>query len=242
MSFGGGHPYPRKHGGGPSRVQVLLDAIEQDRGDAYTTDWNSIVYVENMALARAIAGAWGTNERVSHLWNPDRCAPEILARWETIIATPKYAGDTLKARRERVKARMTMVALGLRGVLLGLLSDALGSVFVDIEYNAAGTVYTSADYMPWLGTIPGQYNPAIPWASGRAAIVLRLQSPTGMTNAAFYQAANRAMSLIDPYLPVWLDAYWYRAGASSTTALNGISAAGFALDEDNALDNELLDA
>lgn len=237
MSFGGGHPYPRKHGGGPSRVQVLLDAIEQDRGDAYTTDWNSIVYVENMALARAIAGAWGTNERVSHLWNPDRCAPEILARWETILATPKYAGDTLKTRRERVKARMTMVALGLRGVLLGLLRDALGAAFVDIEYIdiAAAQVFSPDPGYPF-----GTQNPSVSWASSVARLNIRLQKPAGVTEGEFYRLAGVAIAAVDPFVPAWVEVDWYRAGPTYAAAY-GLSAPGFYLDDPSNLDNEIFD-
>lgn len=204
MSFGGGHPYPRKMGGGPSRVQQLLAAISADRGDLYTTDTNSIVYVENMALARAVSGAWGTNERLGNLWQPHRTSEDVLSRWETILVLRPPYGMTMTERRRRVEDRLTLVAEGIRGVVLDRMVT-LGPAFLSVDYiDIAFALITVPD-----GTYPfGVVDADKPWSSTVARVLVRLQKPAGYVEANFYDVASQAIDLIDPLMPAWLEIDW----------------------------------
>lgn len=236
MSFGGGSPYPRKLGGGRPRVRDLRDAIGQDRGDAYTTEPGTIVFAENSALARAINSGWGTNTRLGNLWNPLRCDPQTLSRWEAILAIPVSTKDSIIDRRNKVAKVLTFKAEGLRGNLLSELA-VLGQYVVDIEYLniANATVYSPDNTYPF-----GTQNPTVPWASTAASVIVRLQKPANTTEADFYKAVAKALAVLDPYLPVWVTFDWYRAGPVSS-ASGGLSGVGFYLDDEANFDNQLLD-
>lgn len=236
MSFGGGAPYPRKFGGGRPRVRDLRDAIGQDRGDAYTDDPGTKVYAENTALAHVISAGWGTNTRLGNLWNPLRCDPQTLSRWEEILALPASSKDTLIDRRNKVAKVLTFEAEGLRGNLLGELA-VLGQYFNALEYIDIGSaiVYSPDNTYPF-----GTQNSSTPWASTTASVIVRLQKPANTTEADFYRNVGRAQALLDPYLPCWVTFDWYRASASSSPS-GSLSGPGFYLDEDANLDNQIFD-
>lgn len=236
MPFGGGHPYPRRHGGEDSIVDDLTQAIATDRGDAYTNDESSTVFVMNHALARTVASGWGTNERLSKLWQPMRCSPDVVKRWERILALPVNVRATWYERRLAVQERLTFYAEAVRGRILGDLQE-LGAVFVDIEYvTLAGANILSPDASYPFGTqLDG-----VPWMSTLGRAVARLQKPVGWTEGQFYEATAMVMDLMESYMPAWLDFDWYRPGPVSAVS-NGFSAAGFYLDDDANLDNQIFD-
>ena len=237
MSFGGGHPYPRKMGGGESRPNILRAAIAQDRGDAYSTDPNSVVYLENLALARAISSGWGTNERLGNLWNPYACSPDVLGRWETILALAVSPSDSLGVRRARVAAKMVFFAQGYRGIILQALAP-LGAVLLAVEYVDIASAYVvSPD-----GTYPfGVQDVLTPWSSTVAKIVLRFNLPSGYTEGDFNQAVAQALAIVEPYLPAWVSVDWYRSGPTFSS-IGGLSGAGFYADDPLNTNYEILDA
>ena len=236
-AFGGMSPFPLRLGGGRPRTQVLVDALNADRGDAYDASTRTTtVYVEDMAIARAIGAAWGTNYRLGTLWDAHRMPLEILERWESILAMVVGPTDTEATRRAALAAKLAVVGRSsLSSVLYDALSAALGSVFVAVEYvSYAGAVMTVPDgSYPW-GTPDATY----PWSSTVARVLVRLQAPTGYTEGQFYAAAGKVPSILDPMLPVWVTFDWYRSGPISAPS-NGISGAGFYLDDPHNLGNEV---
>lgn len=239
-TFGGFSPYPRRFGGGRTRVQDCLDALNADRGTAFDAeDTESVVYAENMALARAISAAWGTNVRLGYLWDPMRCPLDVLARWERIMALYPRPEDNEVTRRRRVLAIFEAIGKAtVNGLVHSLLEPALGEALVAVEHisvdNAVITV--PDDSYPW-GSVSG----SSPWSSTVSHILIRLQKPAGWTEAQFYEAAGKVSQLLDPALPVWVTFDWYRAGETSVAVEGGASAAGFYLDDDANLDNQVLD-
>jgi uncharacterized protein YmfQ (DUF2313 family) len=236
-TFGGANPFPRRFGGGETRLQQILTSLQADRGDAYSTDWDSVVYAENMAIARAVSAGWGTNERLGHLWVPSRTSPDVIERWEKMLVISPKQGQTWTERRAVVEERLTQHPEALRGYVLERM-QTIGTAFVDVEYIPVGSARITVPD----GTYPfGTTSTTQPWSSTVARILIRLQLPTGGTEGDFYDKAAEAMLLIDPFLPAWVEVDWYRPGPVSSAVAGGPSAAGFYLDDEHNLDNEIFD-
>lgn len=239
MGYGGFHPYPRRFGGGRTRIQGVLDGLNADRGDTFeASDRTTTVYVINMAVARAIAAAWGTNQRLANLWVPACMAGDLLSRWEKLLAiVPKPTDDesTRRAVIEEVLARFAHPALS--GEITTALEEALGDAFVAIETIS----YANAFILVPDGTYPWGVVGAAPWSSTVAHILIKLQKPTGWTERDFYAAAAKVSPILDSMLPAWTTFDWYRAGPISVNVSGGPSAGGFFLDDDHNLDNEVFD-
>lgn len=239
-TYGGMNPFPRRFGGGPARVKIILDSLNADRGTSFdASNRLTTVYITNMAIARAISAAWGTNRRLGNLWVADRMPLDIIERWERIMALYPLPTDTEDDRRTRIEehfARFGQATLSDR--VEALLTEKLGDVFVAVEYISianANILVPDATY-PW-GAVGGS-----PWSSTVAHILVKLQKPTGMSEGAFYEEAGKVIQLLDPILPVWTTVDWYRAGPVSVSVSGGPSAGGFYLDDDHNLDNEVFDA
>lgn len=238
--FGGMTPFPRRFGGGKPRVQIILESLNADRGTAFdASNSNTTVYVNDMAIARAISAAWGTNQRLANMWLPTRMSTDVLERWETIFnlhPAPTDSEDTRRGRVENLLARFGQGAIHSR--LQAELSEALGSAFVAVEYiSYANAVITVPD-----GTYPwGSVAAGAPWSSTTAHILVRMQKPSGWTEKQFYDAAGQVPLILDPIMPVWTIADWYRPGPVSVSVSGGPSAGGIYLDDDHNLDNEVFD-
>lgn len=221
-------------------MQVILDSLNADRGTALdASNTHSIVYAENMAIARAISATWGTNERLGNSWIPARMSEDILERWEAILALAPAPTDTAAVRRQRVAALLARAAHTPNSAYLNtILSASLGSAFVGLEFISFDNalIHVPDGTYPW-----GSVSADMPWSSTVCHILIKLQKPSGWTERAFYDAAAMVGPLLEPILPVWVTFDWYRGGPISASIPGGPSAAGFYLDDTSNLDNELFD-
>jgi hypothetical protein len=241
-SYGGMSPYPRRLGGGRTRVQDTLEALSADRGTAFDASTReTTVYIEDMALARAIAAGWSTNQRLGSLWDARRMSEDILHRWEHNILNlhiHHVISITEVERRERVEALLANFGqASIHSTLYTQLSEELGDAFVAIEYID----YSSAYIQVPDGSYPWGVVGDSPWSSTVAHILVRLQKPDGWTEGEFYEAAGKVSLILEPALPVWTTYSWYRPGLIST-ASGGLTAVGFYLDDPHNLNNEILRA
>lgn len=242
---GGYSPYPRRFGGSGNDgnkplLQIIHESLNAQRGTAFDANNDeTIVWLENMAIARAITfDGWGTNERLANQWDPDRMT-DMLRRWEKILKIPVPADATESARRAEVKKRFESIGrLANHARLLDRLTTELGAVFVAVEYiSIANAVILVPDSTYPFGAVGG-----VPWYSTVAHILVRLTKPAGYTEGDFYEAAARVSTILDPIVPAWVSFDWYRAPEIGTpiNVTGGPSAAGFYLDERN-LDNSVFD-
>lgn len=175
MRLGGMSPFPAPLGGGTPRLKLVLDSLNADRGTAFdTATRTTVVYAQNMAISRAINAAWGTNERLSRLWVPQRCSMDIIKRWEQIMALAPAPDDDDETRRARVADLLSRFGQeSIFATLSNLLSTALGSVFVGVEHIAysAATIYVPDGTYPW-GSVDSSGNR--PWSSTVAHLLVRL--------------------------------------------------------------------
>lgn len=240
MPSGGYFPFPERYGGpGDRRLQRILEALNAARGSGYDTSSESNVWVENFAFARAISAAWGTNRRLAHQWDPQRMT-SLLSRWETILGLSPLSTDTEGDRRARIERHMLRFGeAGDQQYISDNLRRILGDVFVAVEYVAA----SSASITVPNGTYSfGTANTDYPWTSTVCRILIRTQKPSSYTEREFYDAVDGVHPFLDSVLPAWCTWQWYRPGSTSATAGGGsISAAGFYLDDEHNLDNEVFD-
>lgn len=242
MGYGGHFPYPRRFGGGRPRLKIIHDALNAARGTALdASNPDTIVWVENMAYARAICfDGYGFNDKIA-LQNDPRRMTDFLPRWEKILALTPAPGATDHERRLAVERKFKdfLKASSLHSQLVAKLQDTLpANVFGGIEYigflNAVIHV-PDASY-PWGTVVPG-----FPWYSTTARVLIRLEKPEGYTEQDFYAEAAKIGPAIDGLLPSWATFDWYRRPASGA-AINvedGPSAAGFYLDDEHNLDNSV---
>lgn len=241
-TFGGFAPYPRRFGGGRTRVQEVLEGVVADRGDALdATNSDTVVYVESLAIARVIAAAWSTNERLSRLWTPMRTSMDVITRWEKILALTPTVSDTNLARRTRVQEVLERFGQpSVHAQIVEALAEKLGDAFVAVEYIGIDNAVIAVPD----GTYPwGSVAAGTPWSSTVAHILVRLQKPAGRTENDFYQEASRVVDLLDPLIPSWATFDWYREPATGTPidVTDGPSAGGFYLDDEHNLDNNVFD-
>jgi hypothetical protein len=239
-TFGGMSPYPRRFGGGEPRVKTVLETLNADRGTAFdTSNREATVYVNDMAIARALSAAWGTNERLGNLWMPYRMSTDTLVRWEKILAINPSPESTEFERRTYLATLFSNFGqAAISGRITELLTEALGDAFVAVESisYANAVIYVPDGTYPWGSVIADT-----PWSSTVAHVLVRLQKPTGWSEFDFYEAAGRVIQLLEPILPVWTTVDWYRAGPVSVAVSGGPSAGGFYLDDEHNLDNECFD-
>jgi hypothetical protein len=246
-AFGGLTPYPRRCGGGEPRAKLILGSLNAAMGTAYATDdTDSVAYARNVATAREIAAAWGTNERVANLWDPRRTS--VLARWEKILGITADPAATVGARRDEVaRRRAAFGAVSNRSTLYDTLVEVLDDVFVALEYIPIGSaaIYTLGSTYPF-----GTQSDTAPWYSTVARILVLCADPLEATFGAgtqtsgyFYQRVAEMFSRVEPLLPTWVTIDWYRAPTlyAAVPISGGPSAAGFYLDDLHNLDESIFD-
>jgi uncharacterized protein YmfQ (DUF2313 family) len=241
MAFGGYHPYPRRFGGGKPTLQTFHESLNAQRGTALdAANSSTTVWLEDLALMRAVVfDGWQTNQRLAHQWDPRRMT-DMLERWEQLLKLRPPANTSDKDRRDVILDRFERFAgVANHAKLIKYLEAAVGEVFVGVEYiSAANAKVTVPDgTYPWGSVVAGA-----PWSSTVAHILVLLQTPAGYTEAQFYEAAARVGPIVDAVAPAWAAFDWYRAPLSTPIiVIGGPSRAGFYLDDEHNLDNNVLD-
>lgn len=237
---GGSCPAPRRCGGGVPLIKVIRDSLNRQRGTAYDTTSTSTVFAENAAAARAIAGGWRTNSRVSYITDPYRMPPSVLTRWETIFALSPSPSESVQARRAAVaECFLRFIETPTHQQLVDKLTAKLGSVFVALEYlDASLAVITVPD-----NTYPfGFASTDSPWSSTVAHMLIRTQQPAAMTWAQYLDTIALVAPVLEPIIPGWATWDFYLPGTTSVNVPLGPSAAGFYLDDPHNLDFEVFDS
>lgn len=244
MGYGGYFPFPKRYGGGRPRLQIIHDALNAARGTAIdASNSETIAWVENMAYARAICfDGYGVNDRLSMQRDPDRMT-DMLPRWERIFRIVPAPDATIHERRQAVRARFRrfIEATANHSRLYTRLQAELGPVFSAIEYIdvSLAKIYVPNGSYPW-GTI----QPGHPWMSTVAHILVLLVKPQSYTEGDFYAAASKILPAVDGLLPAWVKLSWYRkpSGGAPVNVSGGPSQAGFYLDNQANLDQNVLSA
>ncbi len=104
-AYGGYSVNPERYGGSKPVVQTILESLNSARGTAYDVTAESPVWVENMAIARAIADVWNTNELLANQFTPSKLTV-MLSRWEKVLGLTPDPASTEYDRRAIVAERI----------------------------------------------------------------------------------------------------------------------------------------
>lgn len=225
-AYGGFSPGFERYGGGrPNVVEAIFRSICQQRGTAYdTSNWSSNVYLENMALARAIAECWSNNVRLANQWDTARMT-EFIPRWERILGLAPLFTDTDIDRRTRIAAAFARIAqAGIYQTVYDQMLATLGSnIFRGIVTTASG----SAAAVVWTpaGWTMGSHDATkvLNWYSTVAHILISVTQPAGMKDGEFYVKCGAINPILDTLLPAWMTWDWARN--TTTTPLHVVSIA-----------------
>lgn len=238
MPYGGLSPFPSPYGGGEPVAETILRSLNQGMGPAYDTSEGTMVYAENANVAREIAAAWATNQRLSNQGDPRRVTT-CLARWERLLSLRVDPSDSDVTRRDRVGDHVYRFGQpATHDYVVDLLTSALGSFFVDVKYiTYAEAVITVPDgTYPWGTVVSGA-----PWSSTVLHILVKTQKPSGYTEGQFYSTVGQVFQTLDPIVSSWCTFDWYRNGAGHTGVWSTDTEAGFFLDDESNLDNQIFD-
>jgi len=239
--FGGLRSSPWRFGGGQTQLEILLISLNNAMGTAYTTDQTSVVYLRNLAMAKVIRQMLSSNQRLANQGDPNKLST-LLSRWEKIMALPINPDLSDTERRLRVSKLIARFgAVETYQYVTDTLTRELGPVFVSLEFIdvSLALIGVPDGSYPYGSVFPGN-----PWFSTVDHILIRLQKPAGYNEAQFYEAAGKVGLILDPILPVWNTFDWYRApepGPPIDMSPEGPTAAGFYLDQEHNLDNNILD-
>ncbi len=228
-SNGGLTPGFERYGGGTPALKIIVDSLNSQRGTLYNDLQTSTVYLENMALGRAIAECWSNNARMANQWDVARMT-EFIPRWEAILGLVPKDKDTYTARRARIAnvfSRFTQANIyqSVRDLLVALL----GSVFVQVTHTS---VDQSVVFVPVGGVALNSSDADISQqdATGELTfystvchLLIEVVQPVGYTDNDFYTAAALINAELDSMLPAWVTWDWARG--TSHALLHSISIA-----------------
>ncbi len=237
---GGKAPYPRRMGGGKTLVATILESLNQQRGTAYDVSESSPVYAENMAMARALANAWSTNQRLANQADPLRMT-DTLPRWEKILDLHPLPTDTEPVRRAAVAKAFERIGKTFnRSRLQQLVERELGPFYLGTYYiPLALAIVTVPDSSYPFGTP----NPDYPWSSNACKVLIHVQKPAGYSWGDFLEVVGRLGPVLDQALTAWQPWDWYVSPSlyAPVNVVNGPVGAGFYLDDEHNLDFEIFD-
>lgn len=230
MPTGGYAIGPFRTGGSQSSdTEVILNALNTVRGTAYNADPGTIVWVENMAIARTLADAWGTARRFANQFIPAKMTV-YLSRWEKIFGISPLQSETLTERRNTVAAKFEAFNVApLTQNVKDFIDSIMSDVFIDLLHVPS---QYSTGYVEGGTTISGGVTLLDgSWSSNIAYVGVRLYQPLHMTDAQFYDTANKFRPHLDAFLPAWTTFNWGRFSVAdgyisipaNTTTVTGIN-------------------
>lgn len=228
---GGFDPSPVKFGGQAGhREEVIVDSLLESDGTAFSKERASIVWAEREADARCLAYMWGLNRRLSLQHDPRRMT-DFLPRWERILGIVPPPTMSAKRRRAIVELRfMTENATPDASSVQAALELALGATFVSVVHQTSADATGS---VPGGAAVPGGVTlPDDDWRSTIAYILVKAERPPTMSTEEFYSLVAETTTALDDLVPAWVTFDWFTDGSGG---------AGFWLDDEHNLDNEIFD-
>lgn len=224
-AFGGYVISPTHDGGEKPRALILHEALNAARGTALDCSEGTVAWVENLAIARALAEVWDANECLANQFDMLRVTA-LLERWERILGTAPEHGWTEAERRAECAIRMAQFGSApYRQRVLDSVNDALSPIVATVEYTSPST---SGAVIYWDGGTP---NDDAPWYSTVLYLAFVLVRPSWMSDAQFDELRGRASFRLANWLPAW---------TSFAMTEDGSQVGKFMLDELRNLDNQRL--
>lgn len=194
-TFGGFGGWPRRFGGGRSRVQTIYESLNAARGSAYDTTDSSNVTAETYAQAVALAAAWSNNRRAALQTDPKRMS-DFIPRWEAILDLHPSPADSVADRRSAILAKF--LAWAGQAAFEDVVAAIMGTSLVDIEYTPIASAYQR-----W----PENGYPNS-WISHTAHIVIRVQFAANQSQQELLHVLGRLDRTLADFLPAYTTWDW----------------------------------
>ncbi len=215
-SNGGLSPGFERYGGGLPALKAIVDSLGSQRGTVYDKSQPSDVYLENMAIGRAIAEAWSNNARMANQWDSARIT-EFMSRWEAILGIIPTETDTPTSRRAAIgRAFLRVTQESVYQTVYDQLVGLLGTMFVSL------TTTSTDDSVTWVPAGGEALNSSaadisLHDATGELThystvshLLIRVAQPVGMSDGIFYQKVAQIGPMLDTLLPAWVTWDWSR--------------------------------
>lgn len=230
---------PLRLGGGKPVTEAIFDSLNAQFGTGYDTKTvGNIVYIRNLALAKAIASAWVFNKCIANQGNPLKLSV-FLDRQEEMRGLPSDPSLNDNQRRQRV---LDLISRTGEDADYQFISDRLRSIL--------GPVFGALEFVPLTSALIhspdpsypfGTQVPGYPWYSTVCHILVYTVQPSNWSEGQYRAAIGPAKAFLDAVLPAWLTYTLYRAPAVGTpiSVPGGPSHAGFYLDNQHNIDSSI---
>lgn len=242
MRFGGHGYFGLSSFGEPvSITQVIHESLNAQMGSGYNVEQTSLIYLQNLAAAKLLAGAWSLNRRLANQGNPLTLTTLLKKAERDEYKLPIDPDLTDTQRRQRIadiEARRGEVSD--YQFVTDNVQALLGAAFGAIEFTdyAHATITVPDGSYPW-----GVVSPGAPWSNSQLHILLYTVKPAGWSEGQYYAAVGKVSPFLDAVTPSWCTYDWYRQPDTGTpiNVVGGPSHGGFYLDNEHNLDNNVFD-
>lgn len=189
-------PFPLRLGGGAhERAQRIFDEICANVPGLLSTATDSLNRAEYIAAARLVAAADRFIDRRVNQADPMKLSPEMVERWETILAITPDHGATLYDRRRAIAARTARNTETFRGDV----DKAVADVFAPWKTYLHFTTLTGA-VLWWPG---GSSTTDLFWYSTIANVAIEYVVSASATQLEIDRRVIACADALDEMLPAW---------------------------------------
>lgn len=193
-------------------------------GSAFTPLATGVVHCRKVALGRLAAALVRGAEKINANSVPVT-ADDMLGEWVQILQLRLTGRETKQDIRVRAAAKFSATKGATRANVDQACADLLGRYFTSIIRHQGTDLANPPPGTKWPGIAPGATTFAISdgaWYSERSSIVVSVNAPTDLQDAAFSQLVNvELFNELDRLLPAWMSHSWSVAADTHGFLLDG---------------------
>lgn len=186
--------------------------IQSQRGSAYTTEADTMVHVETLALARTLGYTFFRHPEKARANATPARSDERLEYWVAVLGIPVRATDQRWQIRERAAAHYQATKGPTLANVIEAVSALLGDAYVSIETSVGTDIATPPTLTNWPVVNPGPASYSLgagAWLSERCHLTVIVDQPAGMSDGDFNNLIQVQMfALLDRMLPAWATFGW----------------------------------
>lgn len=180
-------------------TKAILDDVNSAFGSAYKPEPGSIIYLENLSLAREIARWFDGVERFKNQALPSKMTIAI-PRWESILGILPRSGASDAERRRAIGAKLRMFNVAPTDqATRDYLNQLIPELFIELRRT---------DPESALGSLPGGVEitggvslPDGSWQSDVSTIMIRVFQPLNMSDQEYYSKVDSYVAALGDFLP-----------------------------------------